>query len=87
MAGAVVECYQYDIRGAFFAAPDMEVKQRVTTGTNGAFEFQVPAVTTVLVGRKPGLAAAWAQYWNLTKDDDGPAPDLHAAPTLTGAGG
>jgi hypothetical protein len=68
IVGAVVECYQYGSGGTPFAFNEMEVKQRLTSGTNGAFEFQVSPVTTILLGRKPGLAPAWAQYWNLTKD-------------------
>ena len=68
VVGAVVECYQIGSAGTPFAANEMEVKHRLTTGTNGAFELQVSPVTTILLGRKPGLAAAWSQYWNLTKD-------------------
>jgi protocatechuate 3,4-dioxygenase beta subunit len=68
VGGAVVECYQYGNGGSMLAPADFEVKHRVTTGTNGAFEFRVSPVSTVVVGRKPGLAPAWSQYWNLTKD-------------------
>ena len=58
VAGAVIECYQQADRARWaFGGADMEVKHRATTGTNGAFEFQVPPVTTILLARKPGLAA------------------------------
>jgi hypothetical protein len=68
VAGAVVECLQEDILGLPIGGRDMVVTQRLTTGTNGAFEFRVSPRTTVLLGRKPGLAPAWTQYWSLTKD-------------------
>lgn len=84
VAGAVVQCYQYGSGGAPFVGNEWEVKQQLTTGTDGAFEFQVSAVTTVLLGRKPGLAPAWAQYWNLTKDITGQRLILTPTTTLTG---
>jgi protocatechuate 3,4-dioxygenase beta subunit len=68
VAGAVVECYQNSGTLVPFTRADMEVNQRVTTGTNGSFEVRVSPALVVLVGRKPGLALAWSQYWNLTKD-------------------
>lgn len=82
--GAVVECYQNGGSSVPFAGTDLEVKQRVTTGTNGAFELRVSAVTTTLIGRKPGLAPAWAQYWNLTKDTTEARLILTPPTTLTG---
>jgi protocatechuate 3,4-dioxygenase beta subunit len=68
VAGAVIECYQHDTGRGRSHRTDMEVKQRVTTGTTGAFDFEVSAIPTVLIARKPGLAAAWSQYFNLTQD-------------------
>ncbi len=68
VADAVVECYQQQIPRGTFGTAEMEVKQRVTTAANGAFEFQVSPGVAVLLARKPGLAATWSQYWNLTKD-------------------
>ena len=68
VAGAVVECYQYGSARHAVRRQRDGGETAVTTGTNGAFEFRVSPVTTVLLGRKPGLAPAWSQYWNLTKD-------------------
>jgi protocatechuate 3,4-dioxygenase beta subunit len=70
VAGAVVECYRSGSGGWMPVPADLEAKQRITTttGTNGAFELQVSLGATELVARKPGLAPAWAQYWNPTKD-------------------
>jgi protocatechuate 3,4-dioxygenase beta subunit len=84
VAGAVVECYQYGGGGFPSAGAELEVKQHLTTGTNGAYEFQVSPVTTVLLGRKPGLAPAWAQYWNLSKDTTGQRLIFTPPTTLTG---
>jgi len=66
LAGAVVECYQYDSGYRSFTANEMRVKQRVTTGTDGAFECRVPANTSMLVVRKPGLAPGWRQFYSLS---------------------
>jgi hypothetical protein len=84
VAGAVVECYQPGNVSTPIGGYDMEVKQQVTTGTNGAFEFQVPPATTLLLGRKPGLALAWAQYWNIAKDMTDQRLSFTAPATLTG---
>jgi protocatechuate 3,4-dioxygenase beta subunit len=84
VAGALVECYQYGGGGFPSAGGDMEVKQHLTTGTDGTFAFQVSPVTTVLLGRKPGLAPAWAQYWNLSKDMTGQRLIFTPPTTLTG---
>jgi protocatechuate 3,4-dioxygenase beta subunit len=84
IVGTVVECYQYASSGKRFAGNELEVKHRLTTGTNGAFEFQVSPANTILLGRKPGLAIAWAQYWNLTKDITGQRLMLTPPTTLMG---
>jgi Carboxypeptidase regulatory-like domain len=68
VAGAVVECFPYAGGGRPFGAANMEAKQRVTTGTNGAFELPLSPGSTVLLARKEGLAPGWTQYWNPTKD-------------------
>jgi len=68
VAGAVVECYPYGGVGWPSVGADMKANQRVTTGTNGTFEFPLSPGSTVLFARKPGLAPAWTQYWNPTKD-------------------
>jgi protocatechuate 3,4-dioxygenase beta subunit len=70
VAGAVMECYRAGSGGWMPVPADPELKQRVTTttGTNGAFELRVPLGATEVLARKPGLAPAWAQYWNPTKD-------------------
>ena len=79
VGGAVVECYQYGGSGTPIAGKDMEVRQHLTTETNGAFEFQVLPASTIVLGRKPGLAFAWAQYLEFDQRHDGPALGLHAA--------
>lgn len=68
VAGAVVECYPNGGGGRPSGGGDINEKQHVTTGTNGAFEFPLSAGSTVLLARKAGLAPAWTQYWNPTKD-------------------
>jgi protocatechuate 3,4-dioxygenase beta subunit len=83
-AGALLECYQYGSGATPFGGNEFEVKQRLTTGTHGAFEFQVPPVTTILLARKSGLAPAWAQYWNLLNDMTGQRLILTPPTTLTG---
>jgi len=60
VAGAVVECYEYG-RGLPFPSAEMEMRQRTTTDTNGAFELRGVRARVVLLARKPGLAAAWHQ--------------------------
>jgi len=83
VAGAAVESYQY-AGGGSFGPGDMEPKQRVTTGTNGDFEFLLSRAATVLLARKPGLAPAWKQYWNPTKDLPEEHLVLTAPTTLAG---
>jgi protocatechuate 3,4-dioxygenase beta subunit len=82
--GAVVQCYQYGSGGTPYVGNEWEAKQQSTTGTDGTFEFQVSPVSTLLLGRKPGLAPAWAQYWNLTKDTTNQRLILTPPTTLTG---
>lgn len=84
LAGVVVQCYQYGSGGTPYVGNEWEVKEHLITGTDGAFEFQVSPVNTVLVGRKAGLALAWAHYWNLTKDMTGQRLILTPPTTLTG---
>ena len=84
VAGALMECYQYGSVATPFRGNEFEVKQHLTTGTNGAFELQVPPVTTILLARKPGLAPAWAQYWNLLDDMAGERLILTPPTMLTG---
>jgi protocatechuate 3,4-dioxygenase beta subunit len=66
-AGVVVELYQF---GRGFPVPGAEMKtdQTTTTAENGSFEFRAPASATVVFARKPGLAPAWASYWNPQTD-------------------
>lgn len=68
VAGAVVQCCQYGSGGTPYVGNEWEVKKQSTTGIDGAFEFQVSPVSTVLLGCKAGLAPGWVQSWNLTKD-------------------
>jgi uncharacterized GH25 family protein len=84
VAGALLACYQYGSGARPFDGNEFEEKQRVTAGTNGTFEFQVPPVTTVLLARKAGLAPAWAQYGILPTDMTGQRLVLTPTTTLTG---
>lgn len=67
VAGAQVEFYQPK-RSRPTGSADLKPLQTVTTGTNGQFEFQGARSNTVLFARKAGLAPAWIQIWNPTKD-------------------
>ena len=80
---AVVESYQR-VGDISLGRGDMELKQRVTTGTNGAFEFSLPRAATVLLARKPGVAPAWKEYWNPTKDVSEERLVVTAPTTLAG---
>ena len=84
VAGALVECYQSGGLARQFGGVDMEVKQRVTTGTNGAYEFQVSPGAPMLLARKPGLAPAWIQHWNPVSDMTGEHLVLTPPTTLAG---
>lgn len=69
VAGVVVECYQQSgASGAPFVRNELVAKQRVTTGTDGSFEFQISRGPNLVLATKVGLAAAWRYYWNPTKD-------------------
>jgi len=68
VVGAVVECYRYGGGAWSFGWGDMEAKQSVTTGTNGAFELLVSPGYTILLARKAGLAPAWKQISNPAQD-------------------
>jgi len=67
VAGAVVELYQF---GPAFpgAGAEMKAAQTATTPENGTYEFRVPSEATAVFARKPGLAPAWASYWNPQTD-------------------
>lgn len=67
VAGATVEGYQSEPRLPFVPG-ELERKRRVVTDTDGAFEFTVPRVTTLVLARKAGLAPAWIEYLNPGKD-------------------
>jgi protocatechuate 3,4-dioxygenase beta subunit len=84
LAGVVVDCFRYAGGQWPPGAAYTEDKQRVTTGANGAFEFKVSPATTVVLARKPGLAPAWMQYWNLTKDSTDERLVLTPPTTLAG---
>ncbi len=59
VAGATVEYWHY--KAAPFLRPALELKQRVVTGSEGAFDFEVSPARGFLLARKPGLAMAWSQ--------------------------
>ena len=56
LAGATVEYWCYERR-----LNNLALKEQITTGTNGAFDFQLPQASGFLLARKPGLAPAWKQ--------------------------
>ena len=55
LAGATVEYWRYD--GNPFLANRLELKKQITTGTNGAFEFQVSRAVGIPAGAKTGTGA------------------------------
>jgi protocatechuate 3,4-dioxygenase beta subunit len=59
LAGASVEHWRY--AGNPLLANQMEVKEQITTESNGAFEFPDSGAFGFLLARKPGLAPAWKQ--------------------------
>jgi protocatechuate 3,4-dioxygenase beta subunit len=59
LAGATVEYWRYE--GNLFLANPLKLKNQITTGTNGAFAFQVSRAMGFLLAKKPGLAPAWKQ--------------------------
>jgi protocatechuate 3,4-dioxygenase beta subunit len=85
VAGALVQCYQYGSGGTPYIGNEWEVKKEVTTDADGAFNFQVQPASTVVLGRKSGLAPAWAQFWNLTKTTTNLHLTLTPPTALTGA--
>ena len=59
--------------------------QSVTTGADGRFQFQSAKGNLFIVGRKPGLAPAWAQVMNQKKDLTDERLVLTASSILAGA--
>jgi protocatechuate 3,4-dioxygenase beta subunit len=59
LAGVTVEYWRYE--GNPFLANRLELKNQITTETNGAFEFQVSRAAGFLLARKPELAPSWKQ--------------------------
>ena len=57
VAGAVVECYEQSSSRWPLGGADMEVKQRATTGADGAFEFRVSRASNCAGGAKAGFGA------------------------------
>ena len=60
LAGATVEYWRYE--GNPFLAHGLELKARLTTKTNGLFEFHTTRGMGLLLARKPGQAPAWKRY-------------------------
>jgi protocatechuate 3,4-dioxygenase beta subunit len=56
LAGATVEYWRYEGR-----LNRLELKKQITTGADGAFEFQLSRAAGFLLARKPGSAPAWKQ--------------------------
>ncbi len=57
VAGATVEYWRY--AGNLAQPGEPELDKQITTGADGAYEFQVPRGMGFLLARKPGLAPAW----------------------------
>ncbi len=56
LAGATVEYWCYEGR-----LNNLVLNKQITTGTNGAFDFQSSRASGFLLARKPGLGPAWKQ--------------------------
>jgi protocatechuate 3,4-dioxygenase beta subunit len=59
VAGATVEYWRYEGNGLRTSEPKLE--KQITTGTNGAFGFEVSRAPGYLLARKPGMAPGWRQ--------------------------
>ena len=57
VTGATVEYWRYE--GRSLLLNQLELKEQITTSTNGAFEFQISRASALLLATKPGLAPAW----------------------------
>ncbi|HTY88922.1 MAG TPA: carboxypeptidase regulatory-like domain-containing protein [Candidatus Acidoferrum sp.] len=74
LAGATVEYWRYEGIGPM--QNHLELKQKVTTGTNGVFELPVSPAVGFLLARKPGLAPAWRQLGQPFNTAPGTEPRL-----------
>jgi protocatechuate 3,4-dioxygenase beta subunit len=72
VAGATVGYWRYEGRPPL--PNGLELKEQITTSTNGAFEFQVSRAVALMLARKPGLAPGWTSY--LTPRNDLPEQRL-----------
>jgi protocatechuate 3,4-dioxygenase beta subunit len=84
VAGATVEYWRYT--GLSSAQNEPELSRQLTTGTNGAFEFQVSRAAGFLLVRKPGLAPAWKQLGMPFNSPPGAEEKLVLGPPGTFAG-
>src|ERR1035437_6513733 len=68
VAGTVVDAAGNPVAGAtvgywgYWGRP--ELKEQITTSTNGVFEFQVSRTVALVLARKPGLAPGWTPSLN-----------------------
>lgn len=60
VSGAVVE--QYESSGLPFQSTESELKQRLTTGAEGTFEFALSRAPTQVIARKAGMPPTWNYY-------------------------
>src|SRR5262245_13899531 len=63
IAGAVVARYAY-WEDFFQPGADWELKEQVTTSTDGGFDLVLPRTQALFLVSKPGLTPAWRQLWN-----------------------
>ena len=80
IAGATVEYWRY--AGSFSRPNAPALEKQITTGADGAFEFQAPGGMGFLLAQKPGLAPAWRQLGQLFNL----APDAETKLVLTPPG-
>lgn len=73
VAGATVEYWRYQ---GVPLRPKLELKQRLTTGGDGAFSFQASRGMGFLLARKPGLAPAWKRLASMVGLVPGPGEKL-----------
>ena len=64
---AIVECYRPNPRGS--VADELELSQRLTTGSNGVVELQLARPSAMVVVRKSGLAVTWRR-WSPNQNTD-----------------
>jgi len=72
MADATVETYTYGRytsgMGMRLGRWDLELGERAVADADGHFELRLPRAGALVLARRPDLAPAWRQFWNLKAD-------------------